>query len=172
MTVTDKVEAIVAPILESESLELVDVEMAGSVLRILVDQPGGVGMDKITSATRLISRGLDSEDPMPGRYTLEVSSPGLERPLRRPEHFAAAVGVLANVKTHEPIDGRRRFKGVITAVDEDSVHLDAEDFGEVVLSYSQISKARTVYEWEPAPKPGKGSRPGKRGRKQRKGERR
>ncbi len=71
---------------------LYDVEHAGSLLRILVDRPGGVDLDLLAQVTRELSSALDAADPLPGRYTLEVSSPGLERPLRRPEHFDAAIG--------------------------------------------------------------------------------
>ena len=87
MTVVERVRSSVAPLLADLGLEIYDIEHGGGVLRISVDKPGGVDLDAIALATRIVSRQLDHDDPIPGRYTLEVTSPGIERPLRTPEHF-------------------------------------------------------------------------------------
>ena len=94
----------------------------GGTLRVTVDRQGGVDLEAIASATRMISRELDHADPLPGRYTLEVSSPGLERPLRTPEHFQRAVGDTLAVRTQPDVDGDRRVQGVLAAADDDGDH--------------------------------------------------
>jgi ribosome maturation factor RimP len=155
VSVTERVRAIVEPLLSERDLELFDVEQSGSVLRITVDRPGGVGLDDLGETTRSISRALDEHDPMPGRYTLEVSSPGLERSLRLPAHFARAVGEKVAVRTHPGVEPRR-VTGVLVASDDDGIDLQGEDGSELRLGYADIERARTVFDWGgPAPKPGK-----------------
>lgn len=100
-----QVRGVVEPMLVADGLELVDVTMAGGVLRVFVDRPGGIDLDTISDVTVRLSRLLDEHDPMPGPYTLEVSSPGLERPLRTPEHFRRFVG---STVTEDP---SRRARG-------------------------------------------------------------
>src|SRR5919199_4118262 len=92
VSVTDRVHDVVATPLATSGLELVDVEHTGKLLRVTVDRPGGVDLDAISDATRLVSDALDRTDVVPGRYVLEVSSPGVERSLRTPEHFRRFVG--------------------------------------------------------------------------------
>jgi ribosome maturation factor RimP len=155
VNVADRVRAIVEPLLESRAVELFDVEHSGSTLRITVDQSGGIGLDELGELTKAISRALDERDPMPGRYTLEVSSPGLERPLRRPEHFARALGETVAIRTHPGIEPRR-VTGVVVASDDAGVTVRSDDAGELRLDYHDIERARTVFAWGgPAPKPGK-----------------
>src|SRR5437763_847903 len=148
----EHVHALVEPLLASLDLELFDVELAGGVLRIAVERPGpdGVDLDTIGQATTAISAALDRADPIPGKYTLEVSSPGLERPLRTPAHFEGAVGSTVSVKTVPNYDGERRLKGVLAVAGDDGITVD-----DVHVAYDDIDKARTVFEWGPAPKPGK-----------------
>ena len=150
MSIVERVRAAVEPLLATQSLTVYDIEHAGSVLRILVDAPGGVDLDAIAHATRLISVTLDEQDPIPGKYTLEVSSPGLERPLRTPAHFEGAIGSTISVKTVPTYDGERRLKGVLTAADDRGITVD-----DLRIAYDDIDKARTMFEWGPAPKPGK-----------------
>ena len=92
---TDLASAL-SPLLEARGLDLVDVEVHGAQLTVFVDREGGVGLDELGEATRDVSAALDELDPMPGRYTLSVSSPGLERRLRTPAHFARAVGEIGH----------------------------------------------------------------------------
>jgi len=159
MAIIDRVHELLAPVVADTGAQLYDIEFNGGVLRLLVDDEGGISIDKIKIISRAASRLLDETDPIPGRYTLEVSSPGLERPLRTAAHFGSAIDVLVKVKTQTDVGGSRRFTGTVRAVDEDGVEIEVD--GETVrLDYTNITKARTVFEWGPTPKPG-GPKPGK-----------
>ncbi|HWJ60663.1 MAG TPA: ribosome maturation factor RimP [Acidimicrobiales bacterium] len=163
METTERVRLLVAPLVDEVGVELYDIEYAGGVLRITVQQEGGVGIDVIGKLTRKISHLFDEEDPMPGHYTLEVSSPGLERTLRTPEHFAGAIDSLVAVKTKPGVEGDRRVKGTLVAADDDSITIapaNADPGTTRVLALSDITTARTVFEWGGQPKPGTGSKPG------------
>jgi ribosome maturation factor RimP len=152
VSIVERVREIVEPLLAKQSLTVYDVELNGSQLRITLEAPGGVDLAAIAHATRLISVALDEHDPIPSKYTLEVSSPGLERPLRTSRHYAGAVGTPISVKTIAGFDGARRLKGTLTAADDQGITID-----DITLRYDDIEKARTVFEWGPAPKPGKTS---------------
>lgn len=156
--VVERVRALVAPIVSDLGLELYDCEFAGGTLRIAVDTPpgseGGVDLDAIALVTRLVSRELDHTDPVPGRYTLEVTSPGLERSLRLPEHFQRELGKVITLRLRELVDGRRRVQGELVAADEQGITVRVDDV-DVAITYAQIDRARTVFVWGPAPKPGK-----------------
>jgi ribosome maturation factor RimP len=155
MSTTDRVRELVEPVVADLDIELVDVELTGGILRVTVDRSGGLDLDVIAKATRAVSRLLDEHDPVPGRYTLEVSSPGLERRLRTPEHFVRAVGSEVTVKTRTEVDGERRFRGTLVAADDAGITVrGADDATEHTLAHDQIEKARTVFDWGPAPKPG------------------
>ena len=93
VSVTERVHALVEPLLAAHDVEVVDVEQLGATLRVTVDKPGDIDLDAVSEATLVVSDALDHNDPVPGRYTLEVSSPGVERPLRTPEHFERAVAL-------------------------------------------------------------------------------
>lgn len=150
-----RVRELVEPVLAAEGLELVDAQFSSGALQIFVDRPGGIDLDAIAAVSTMVSQVLDEHDPVPGRYTLEVSSPGVERPLRRPEHFARFVGTTVNVKTRPEVAGERRVQGLLEAADDEGVVVAGRR-----LAYAEIERARTVFEWGPAPKPG--ARPGKR----------
>ncbi len=172
--VADRIRDLVAPMVEAESARLYDVEHNGGVLRVLVDADGGIGLDAITRLARAVSRELDAHDPIPGRYTLEVSSPGLERRLRTPDHFRGAVGSPVKLKTAPDFDGPRRVAGVLAGADDDGVEIREagegadESAGDSAagasrrVGYDEITWARTVFEWGPAPKPGRGAETGSR----------
>jgi len=158
MSVVDRVRSIVGPLLADEGLELFDVEYGGGRLVVLADRPGGVDLEALTRVTHRISAELDREDPIPGgRYVLEVSSPGLERRLRTPAHFARYVGSLVSIKTLPTVEGDRRVRGTLEAADAGGVTVAGRR-----LAYDQIERAQTVFEWGPPPKPGKSGRPGTR----------
>jgi len=159
----DRVRALVEPLTDEVGVELFDLELNGGVLRVTLDKPGGVDLEDITRVTRAVSRALDEDDPISGRYTLEVSSPGLERTLRTPAHWSWAVGRQVAVKTVAGFAGERRLTGTVTAADDDAATLTLDDpAGEVVdLRYDDVERARTVLDWGPAPKPGRGSKPGR-----------
>lgn len=154
MSTADAVRDLVAPLLAHRAVELDDVEFTGGVLRITVDRPGGIDLEALTEVSEAVSRLLDEHDPVPGRYTLEVSSPGLERLLKRPEHYQRSVGTKVKVKTRPHVDGERRREGVITAADDDGFELDG-----CRLGYADVERARTVFEWGGQPKPGTAGRP-------------
>jgi ribosome maturation factor RimP len=139
-------------------LEIYDIDYSGGVLKVVLDTPpggpSGVSLDSIALVTRLLGRELDHSDPIPGRYTLEVTSPGLERTMRRPEHFAREVGKVVNVRLHAAVNGTRRVQGLLAAANENVITVRGES-GTVDISLSDIERARTVFEWGPAPKPGK-----------------
>jgi ribosome maturation factor RimP len=155
MEVTETVRTLCQPVADDLGIELYDVERAGGILRVTIDQPGGIPLDVVAEATRRISRLLDEHDPVPGRYTLEVSSPGLERNLRTPAHYAWAVGRLTSIRTRHADGEVRRFRAIVLAADDRGIEVRPADGGENRrLAYDEIDKARTVFEWGPAPKPG------------------
>jgi len=153
-TAVERVAELVAPIVADFGLELYDLEHAGGVLKVTVDREGGVDLDAIAAVTRNVSRELDHADPIPGRYTLEVTSPGLERPLRTPDHFTRAIGAKVNVRTLPGVEGDRRVTGVLTAADTDGFVVQPEGEPERRLRYDDIERARTVFEWVRGEKPG------------------
>jgi ribosome maturation factor RimP len=157
MATTDTVRALVAPLLDSRGVDLYDVELTGGTLRVLVDRDGGVDLDALGELSTTISGALDASDPLPGGYTLEVSSPGLERRLRTVEHFRAAAerDETVNIKTKPGVEGERRIEGRLTAVDADGVSIQPADGAERGLRYTDIERARTVFAWGPGPRPGK-----------------
>jgi ribosome maturation factor RimP len=159
-TVAERVADAVAPVLGDLGLVLHDVEHAGTSIRVVIDRDGGVDVDALTSATRAVSRLLDDLDPIDGHYTLEVSSPGLERPLRTPAHFARAVGAEVGVKTTPGAEGDRRITGTLQAADEEGIVVTLPDGTARRLAYDEIERARTTFAWGPAPKPG--SRPARK----------
>jgi ribosome maturation factor RimP len=138
---------MVRPVVEAAGLELVEVtfgsESGRRVLRITVDRDGGIDLDTISTVSRQVSRALDLEDFSPGHaYALEVSSPGLERPLRNPVDFQRRLGEFVKVKTSEPAT----YKGTLAAADDDGVTL-ATEAGELRIAYADILSARTVFRW-------------------------
>ena len=153
MAIADRVREIVTPFAEAASLDIYDVEHHGGIVRVLVDADGGVNLDAIARLSRSLSRALDDQDLIPGRYTLEVSSPGLERPLRTPEHFRRAAGSEVKVKTRAGFDGPRRLLGTLEAVAEDGVTVRGAD-GEICrVGFEQLASARTVFDWGHQQKP-------------------
>lgn len=162
MSVTERVRAIVEPLVADRGFSVYDVERHGPVLRISV-AAGSDGatpsIDDLTAISRAVSREVDVDDPVDGRYTLEVSSPGLERPLRIREHFEGAVGELVLVTTRRTDAAARRVRGELLRTDDSGVTIamaeqDSDDTDEVTIAYEDIEKARTLFEWGPTTKPG------------------
>jgi len=151
----ERVRAVVEPIVAAADLDLYDVELAAPILRVLVDKAGGVDLAVLGEVTRAVSEALDADDPVPGRYTLEVSSPGLERRLRTPAHFSAALGKKVRVRTVAGTEGERRVEGTLTAADDDGVTVDTGG-GERRIAFDEVERAKTVFEWGPTPPPGGG----------------
>jgi ribosome maturation factor RimP len=150
------VRAAAEPVLSSLGLELVDVEIVGSgrarTLRLTVDREGGIDLDTLAQANRPVVNALDAVEALSGPYTLELSSPGLERPLRRPAEFRRFVGTTISVKSHDVVAGARRHRGLLAEADDDGIALEV-DGEHRRFSYDAIASARTVFEWGPAPKP-------------------
>ena len=151
------------PVVDALGLELVDVELSGATVRVTVDRDGGVDLDALADANRAVSRALDRLDPISVRYTLEVSSPGLERRLRRPEHFVHAVGELVSVRLLPGTSDVRRLHGRLVDADERGVQIEGLEVpgGTARLDYDTIERARTVFEWgaKPAPTPSRAKTP-------------
>ncbi len=145
--ILEKVRGIAAPLAAQEGLELVDVEIGGAggrqALRLFIDWPGGVSLDDCTAVSRAVSAALDVEDPIQGAYDLEVSSPGLDRPLRTPEHFQKFAGEKVRVKTYGPLpecENRKTFVGMLKGFEDGKVVLDVD--GKVFhVPHAQVSKA-------------------------------
>jgi ribosome maturation factor RimP len=153
------VEAVVRPVVESAGLELVGAGFARDggrrVLRVTVDRDGGVDLDSIAEVSEKLSRRLDLEDVTRGSYSLEVSSPGVERPLKTPRDFERRVGEKVKVKTAEPVEGARTHTGTLVAADGEAIVVETEA-GPHRIAHGAIASARTVFEWGPSPAPGKG----------------
>jgi ribosome maturation factor RimP len=156
-TVMELLDSVVATI----DVELVDVEYNGNTLRVIVDQPNGISTGLLAKVNRLVSPILDEHDPVPGRYTLEVTSPGVERNLSRPEHYQRAVGEDVVLKMYPGVDPRR-IKGMLTESIDDRLvvevrEIDGNNLNDPerhVVSLSDVAKARTFFDWGPTPKPG------------------
>lgn len=144
------VEALLRPVVEAEGLELYDVtsgrEAGRKVLRVIVDGSGGVDLEALSRLSERVSRALDLEGYETGPYDLQVSSPGLERPLKRPDHFRRSVGERVKVKTTAPVAGSRAHVGTLVAVDHEGVTLEVGD-DELWIAFDDIASARTVVDW-------------------------
>ena len=144
-------EALVSPVVEAAGLELVGVtfdrEAGRRVLRVTVDRDGGVDLDTISTTAEQLSRRLDLEGFAPGPYALEVTSPGIERPLRRPLDFARRLGDRVKIRTAAPVNGARNHVGSLVSADAEAIVVDTET-GELRLVYEQIASARTVADWD------------------------
>jgi ribosome maturation factor RimP len=143
-------EQVVTPVVEAAGMELVDVtfrrEHGGKILRVLIDREGGVDLEAISTVSERLSRRLDLEGFDPGPYSLEVSSPGLERPLRRPADFAKRIGEKVRVRTSQRLEEARTHIGTIAAADEDGVTV-LTDQGQRRIPFDLMESARTVFEW-------------------------
>jgi len=154
MVDVDTIVRILTPAVAELGLDLYDVDVSGSgrarVLRVLIDREGGIDLEAIADATQAISPLLDApplDSAVSGPYALEVSSPGLERPLRTPAHYARAVGQTVSVKIRAHDDqGARRVRGTIVAADDAGFELTLDDGSTERLGYDD-AKTRTVFEW-------------------------
>ena len=154
MSVLERARPSILRVLSDLALALYDLEWTGGVLRVTITGPEGVDLDAIATVTRMVSRELDHLDLAVGAYTLEVSSPGLERTLRSPDHFRGALSSTITLRTHPTVEGERRTQGTLIAVDDEGITVQAEGDGERSerrLSYRDIERARTVFVWGSAP---------------------
>ncbi|MFN8025221.1 MAG: ribosome maturation factor RimP [Acidimicrobiia bacterium] len=175
-TIADTVVEAVTPVVADLGLEVYDVEITGSgkarILRVMIDRPAGptgeragIDLDAIAAATEAVSPVLDRapvDRVLSGPYSLEVSSPGLERPLRTAAHFARAVGETISVKTRA--EGKAaRVRGQVQAAGDDSFTLLTDAGEEQTITYAEVVQARTVFEWGGSPK--QSPKQGSKGRK-------
>lgn len=140
-------------LLDSLGLELYDVEMNKGTLTVTVTRPGGIDLDTLAGANSAISAWLDERDPISGRYTLDVSSPGLERRLRTPAHFAGAIGETVTLRERREGEATRRLEGTLRAATDTTVTIDDAELGEVTVALTNIERARTVFAWGASAKP-------------------
>jgi len=138
---------IITPVIEDMGFELVRVRLMGGktqLLQIMADRPeGGIEVDECASISTAVSAVLDVEDPITDAYTLEVSSPGIDRPLTRLKDFEEFEGYEAKLETAEPIDGRKRFKGVLAGTEGEEVMLNVAE-GTIGLQFDWLSDAKLV----------------------------
>lgn len=146
----DALMRLLEPSVEALGFELVDIELGraagGEVLRVFIDRPAGpdgtgVTVDDCALVSHAVSERLEVEDPIKGHYTLEVSSPGFDRVLRTPEHFARFVGARVFLELRAPREGRRRYTGTLLRADPSGVELEV-DGTRVAVPYEEMAKAR------------------------------
>ena len=143
-----RVETIIAPTLQDMGFDLGRVRISGAqrrTLQIMAERLDDVTMtvEDCAAISRAVSTLLDVEDPIKGSYTLEVSSPGLDRPLTRPKDYTRFAGLEAKIELREPMDGQRRFRGRIAGLADDQVQLDTEDT-RVAIPYADIERAKLI----------------------------
>ncbi len=147
--IEERVSQLIRPYLESEKIDLVDVEFAsepkGRVLRIFIDKKGKVDLNTCAFVSEMIDPLIEGENIISGSYYLEVSSPGIERPLKRKEDYVRFIGSKISVKTFSPIDGRRKFTGILKKAGEEGfiIQCNSENYE---IFYSDVSKANLVVE--------------------------
>jgi len=153
------------PLLAIEGLELYDLELSKQILRVYVSTPGGVTLEQLATANHAISTYLDEHDPFSGRYTLEVTSPGVERKLRTPAQFAGAIGEAVRIKTTPEARADRRVDGELVGATGANVSVRVSDGTTVSVRYEEIEKARTHFEWGSTAKPSPSRAGGPRGKR-------
>lgn len=149
MKVTDRVRAFSQPVVEGLGCTLWDVEYVREggdwFLRLYIDKEDGVGIDDCEAVSRALDPILDQEDPIPGRYHFEVSSAGLERPLRRPEHLAWSLGKMVSVRLYRPRDGVKEFVGTLRGYEDGRITLETANGG-MVFERDEVALLRLYLE--------------------------
>jgi ribosome maturation factor RimP len=154
------VRAMVEPLAAAVGADVYDVTLAGGKLAVALDRREGIDLDTLAGISRELGQRLDEHDVVGGSYTLEVTSPGLERNLRTPTHFRGAVGESVTVRTIPGTESERRVRGRLVEADDDGLTVAVEDdagrpTGEHrTVAYDRVERARTTFAWGPAPKPG------------------
>lgn len=143
----EKWEKVIEPVLVGTPFELVGIECVGggkhTTVRIFIDKPGGITIDDIVELTRQINVVLEVEEPIKGLYTLEVSSPGLERPLFKPEHFKQQIGQKITLRTSHALKDRQNFKGLLKSATEENIEVEVD--GQIFsFNYVDIDKAKVI----------------------------
>jgi ribosome maturation factor RimP len=147
----EAINEIIERVAAREGLELVHWETVGPrnyfVLRIFIDKPGGVTLGDCERVSNQVGTLFDVEDLIPSQYTLEVSSPGIERGLYKPADYERFTGSRVKLRTAQPIDGQRNFKGKLLGINGDIVSLEADTAGRIDIPFEQIAKANIEYEF-------------------------
>jgi ribosome maturation factor RimP len=147
----NRLKDLLQPLVEDLGYEFVGLEYSSSprhaVLRVYIDNEGGVDIDDCSKVSHEVAALLDVEDPISGQYNLEISSPGLDRPLFTREQYQRFAGEVAQVSLFAPEGGRRKFKGRILGVDDDRLMLE-QDGAEVALNFNNIAKGRLVPDYD------------------------
>lgn len=147
MAMISELNRLIEPAVEAVGFEFVGLEYVTegrhSVLRVYIDHDDGITVDNCADVSRQVSAVLDVEDPISGQYNLEVSSPGIDRPLFKLEHFERYQGEEIKLRSHAPVDGRRNFRGVLQAVEGDQISLNV-DGQEFTVAFDNVEKARIV----------------------------
>jgi ribosome maturation factor RimP len=151
--IPEGLRALIEPVVDEAGFELVDVQLARGgkpwTLKITIDTPQGDGrvpVDSCAAVSRELGSQLDAADTIEAGYRLEVSSPGLDRPLTREKDFASACGREVQIETRQPISGRRRFRGVLLRFEEDVAAIEV-DGSEVEISFAEVLKAKRIYQF-------------------------
>lgn len=151
-SVQDKLQALIEPLVESMGYELVLLEFSphkgSAMVRLFIDAPAGITLGDCERVSREVEGVLDVEDPIPQNYRLEVSSPGLDRPLVKPAHYERFAGQVAKVQLIAPKAGRRKFQGVLKGLKDGQVVLETTEAGTVELKLDEIERARLVPDYE------------------------
>ena len=143
---------VATQIADGEGMEVVDVELRpegsrrGRVLRLYLDKHGGPNIDELGRVSRQLSELLDTQDIVEGSYTLEVSSPGINRPLKKPEHFQRFIGKRVRVRTGDMIEGRRSFLGILNEVTGEKIKIEVES-KQYEIPFSMIEKSNYEHDW-------------------------
>ena len=147
----EAINEIIGRVTAREGLELVHWETVGPrnhfVLRIFIDKPGGVTINDCERVSNQVGTLIDVEDLIPNQYTLEVSSPGIERGLYKRADYERFAGSRVRLRTAEPINGQRNFKGKLLGISGDTVSLEADAAGHIDIPFEQIAKANIEYEF-------------------------
>jgi ribosome maturation factor RimP len=143
----EQLQALLAPVVEALGYQCWGIEFISqgrhSLLRVYIDHPDGILIDDCEKVSRQVSGVLDVEDPVSGEYTLEVSSPGMDRPLFTLEQFAAHVGAQVKIRLRSPYEGRRNFQGVLRGIEEQDVVVQVDNH-EYLLPIDSIDKANII----------------------------
>jgi len=145
MEVIERVKELIPSYLEENSIELVDItykrESGGMTLRLLVDTPEGISIAECEALNNYLSEVLDKENVIEEHYVIEVSSPGLDRPITTDRDFARSMGRALDITTYEPVDGKRAHAGKLIGMDKDNIVIEADDVS-TVISKTKIAKAK------------------------------
>lgn len=142
----DSLIELLEPVVESLGYELVDLELrlgGHSIVRLFIDKDDGITLDDCELVSHQVSGVLDVEDPLPGNYSLEISSPGIDRALRTADHFSRFAGERVKMQTHALVNGRKRFKGTLKGIEGEEITLEV-DGAEVKVTLDNVHSARLV----------------------------